>query len=107
VAAAVFQQAFIPTRMDEVMHFERDHEDAQAGEDLEDRGVFYQTIMGLKPDMSGPRQQPSILEEGGGVAAPRGATSAANAAAGEAQRRPTGAALVAQQMRDFGKADQR
>lgn len=80
----MFQQAFIPTRMDEVMHFERDHKDAQAGEDLEDRGVFYQTLMGLKPDMSGPKQQPTILDQSTGVPpAPlsTGAGAAATAAA--------------------------
>uniref|UniRef100_A0A061SK97 Serine/threonine-protein kinase RIO1 n=1 Tax=Tetraselmis sp. GSL018 TaxID=582737 RepID=A0A061SK97_9CHLO len=72
VKEAVFQQAFIPTRMDEVVDYERDHDRAQAGEDLEDRGIFYQTIIGLRDDMSGPKLQPSILQEngtGGGAAA--------------------------------------
>mmetsp|Transcript_35425 Transcript_35425/g.100311 ORF Transcript_35425/g.100311 Transcript_35425/m.100311 type:complete len:378 (-) Transcript_35425:8-1141(-) len=66
VKDAVFQQAYIPTRMDEVVHYERDHTRAQAGEDLEDRGVFYQTLMGLKPDMSGPKKQPDILDTSDG-----------------------------------------
>lgn len=65
VKEAVFHQAFIPTRMDEVINYERDHDRAQAGEDLEDRGVFYQTIIGLNKDMSGPKVQPTILEEEG------------------------------------------
>jgi RIO kinase 1 len=49
--------------MDDVMNYEKDHNRAQAGENLEDRGVFYQTIMGLNADMSGPRAAPTILEE--------------------------------------------
>ena len=63
VKEAVFQQAYIPTRMDDVLHYERDHNRAQAGENLEDRGQFYQTIMGLNADMSGPRVAPAILRE--------------------------------------------
>lgn len=53
-ASAVFQQAFIPRTMDEVVHFERDQENVKKGEH---EGIYYQTIMGLKDDLSGKLHQ--------------------------------------------------
>jgi RIO kinase 1 len=39
VAAAVFQQAFIPRKLDEVTHYERDHDRLAAGQS---EGIYYQ-----------------------------------------------------------------
>jgi hypothetical protein len=40
VSDAVFQQAFIPRKLDEVTHFERDRERLAAGHSSE--GIYYQ-----------------------------------------------------------------
>lgn len=48
--AAIFQQVFIPRKMDEVENYERDHESISKGNH---EGIYYQTIMGLKDDLSG------------------------------------------------------
>jgi transketolase len=45
VADAVFQQAFIPRKLDEVTHFERDRERLAAGHSSE--GIYYQVRSGL------------------------------------------------------------
>ncbi len=44
VADAVFAQAFIPRRLEEVVHFERDHARLQAGTDTE--GIYFTSIAG-------------------------------------------------------------
>jgi len=65
VEEAVFYQAFIPKRLDEVMHYERDHDKLQAaasGQKVE--GIYYQGITGFKQDMSGPRGAPAGLSKG-------------------------------------------
>jgi len=59
---AVFSQAYIPRKLEEVMHYERDHERAQQGGKVE--GIFYQSILGLKDDLSGARLVPKVLEQG-------------------------------------------
>jgi RIO kinase 1 len=48
---AIFLQAFIPQTLDEVLHFERDVEAAQIGETTD---IYYQKVLGLKDDLSGP-----------------------------------------------------
>ncbi|CAG9462231.1 unnamed protein product [Pedinophyceae sp. YPF-701] len=58
---AVFQQAFIPKRLDEVARYERDHEAAARGEKVE--GVFYQVITGMRDDLTGPQEEPRLLAE--------------------------------------------
>lgn len=53
VAEAVFAQAFIPKRLDEVIHYERDHDKLQASKGQQVEGIYYQNITGFKTDMSG------------------------------------------------------
>ncbi|GIL49848.1 hypothetical protein Vafri_6156 [Volvox africanus] len=61
VAAAVFHQAYIPRRLEEVINFERDHERLQRG-GKETEGIYYTTITGMKQDGSGARLLPAVLE---------------------------------------------
>ncbi|KAI5074690.1 hypothetical protein GOP47_0010651 [Adiantum capillus-veneris] len=61
VAEAVFAQSFIPRTLDQVKDYERDMQRISSGKDTE--GIYYQTIIGLKEDLSGVRLVPSILEE--------------------------------------------
>ncbi|XP_024530272.1 serine/threonine-protein kinase RIO1 [Selaginella moellendorffii] len=61
VADAVFVQAFIPRTLDQVQDYERDIQRIATGKDTE--GIYYQTITGLKEDLSGVRQVPSLLEK--------------------------------------------
>lgn len=51
VADRVWAQAFIPKKLEEVTHYERDHARLQSGLDTE--GIYYQSIAGMKSDMSG------------------------------------------------------
>ena len=57
----MFQQAFIPRRLEEVTHYERDRDRLAAGGSSE--GIYYQAITGMKEDLSGPRQQPLVVEQ--------------------------------------------
>ncbi|CAM6125327.1 unnamed protein product [Calypogeia fissa] len=59
VAEAVFIQAFIPKTLDQVKDYERDYERIQSGGNSE--GIYYQTITGLKEDLSGVNERPAIL----------------------------------------------
>ena len=61
VAAAVFRKVFIPTRLDEVATYEEDFKRTKSGGDGGE-GILYQTITGMKQDMSGPRNQPQLLK---------------------------------------------
>ncbi|XP_046396699.1 serine/threonine-protein kinase RIO1 [Ischnura elegans] len=56
----VFKNSFIPKRMDEVLHFERDINQAKSGQG---ERLVYDTIFGLKGDLSSPRMNPEILSE--------------------------------------------
>ncbi len=56
---AVFKQVHIPRTLNEVVHFERDAVKAGAGGGEE---LFYLTLTGLKDDVSGARETPTILE---------------------------------------------
>ncbi|GBG66423.1 hypothetical protein CBR_g61467 [Chara braunii] len=60
VKEAVFRQAFIPRTLEQVVNHERDAERIASGKDLE--GIYYQTLVGLKDDLSGVRQKPALLE---------------------------------------------
>jgi RIO kinase 1 len=76
----VWQQAFIPKRLDEVDTFERDQKRLVKG-DGESEGVYYQSITGMKSDLSGIEHVPKILRakqdaEGLGWAGIAGTTSA-------------------------------
>lgn len=92
-AERVFHQAFIPRRLDEVTHFERDAARIATGGNLE--GIYYQTVTGLEADLSGVRTVPVVLqrmfasEPGGAVAEPAveasGSASGGDQAEGEAE----------------------
>lgn len=45
---AVFRQAYIPKRLDEVMHYERDHDRMQAAGGAKVEGIYYGTVTGLQ-----------------------------------------------------------
>lgn len=60
----VFQQAYIPKRLDEVVNFERDILRAQQAGGRADEGqVFYQAITGMRDDLQGPQLMPRVLED--------------------------------------------
>lgn len=61
VVEAVFVQSFIPRTLDQVKDYERDMQRISSGKDTE--GIYYQTLVGLKEDLSGVRLVPSVLEE--------------------------------------------
>lgn len=60
VAEAVFQQAFIPRKLDEVAHYERDRDRLAAGDSSE--GIYYQVVTGMSHDLSGAGQTPVALQ---------------------------------------------
>jgi hypothetical protein len=61
VAEAVFQQAFIPRKLDEVVHYERDRDRLAAGDSSE--GIYYQVVTGMNHDLSGVGQTPLALQQ--------------------------------------------
>ncbi len=63
VAEKVWAQAYIPKKLDEVIHFERDHEQLRKGEGGE--GIYYQAIAGMKHDMSGAIAPETISSQEG------------------------------------------
>eukprot|EP00899_Mesostigma_viride_P025336 jgi/Mesvir1/5988/Mv00739-RA.1 len=83
VADAVFHQAFIPKKMDEVVTYERDAQRLQSGQNTE--GIYYQTIMGMKPDLSGPRdgEQAAAVDAGQEAARGGGGDSSSSDSDGE------------------------
>ncbi|CAN7992647.1 unnamed protein product [Ixodes hexagonus] len=58
VEEEVFKRAFIPQRLDQVLDFEKDVERVQGQKEE----VLYHTITGMKSDLSGPAEKPSLLE---------------------------------------------
>ncbi|KAK3592892.1 hypothetical protein CHS0354_004118 [Potamilus streckersoni] len=54
----VFKNSYIPRTLDQVINFERDFEKAKKGETSE---ILYQIVTGLRPDLTGAQQQPSLL----------------------------------------------
>ena len=58
ISEAVFQKVFIPRTLDEVAGFEQDYSERESGRD-----VLYQTVTGLKPDLSGAQTVPLLLED--------------------------------------------
>jgi RIO kinase 1 len=60
IAEAVVVQSFIPRTLDQVKDFEKDIDRINSGNNTE--GIYYQTITGLKEDLSGVRLIPAILE---------------------------------------------
>ena len=63
----MFHHAFIPRRLDEVSHFERDAARIAAGGNTE--GIYYQTVTGLEADLSGVRTVPAVLQAAAAAAA--------------------------------------
>ncbi|GAX85066.1 hypothetical protein CEUSTIGMA_g12486.t1 [Chlamydomonas eustigma] len=62
LADRVFAQAFIPRCLDEVTHYERDQQRVQAAGTGNVEGIYYQTITGLKDDLSGACMVPHLLQ---------------------------------------------
>ncbi|KAK3089613.1 hypothetical protein FSP39_005032 [Pinctada imbricata] len=58
----VFKHSFIPRTLDDVTHFERDVKLAKQGDSEQ---VLYQTVTGMKADLSGAQQKPSLLMDAG------------------------------------------
>lgn len=58
VDEAVFQQAFIPRKLNEVEHFERDSERLIRGEN---KDIYFQTLTGMAPDGTGAGAVPKVL----------------------------------------------
>lgn len=58
VDEAVFQQAFIPRKLDEVEHFERDSERLGRGEN---KDIYFQTLTGMASDGTGAGVTPKVL----------------------------------------------
>lgn len=58
ISEAVFQKVFIPRTLDEVTSFEKDYHEKQSGKESD---VVYQTVTGLKPDLSGAQNVPQLL----------------------------------------------
>jgi len=56
----VFKQVYIPRTLEEVVTYEEDFDKMQEG--LEN-DISYQTVTGLKPDLTGPQDVPLILQE--------------------------------------------
>lgn len=61
IAEAVFHKVFIPRTLEEVVKYEEDYQRLQEGGG---RGgdILYQTITGMKSDLSGPRSKPQLLD---------------------------------------------
>ena len=59
VAERVWKQTYIPKKLEEIIHYERDHERLQEGKDTE--GIYYQTIAGMRPDMTGVAEKPAVV----------------------------------------------
>lgn len=81
-AAHVFLNSYIPRRLDEVAHFERDAARLAAGGEIE--GIYFQSVTGLVADGTGAREQPVSLAVAP-PAAELGPESRASEAEGEAE----------------------
>ncbi|KAL7842822.1 hypothetical protein SRHO_G00245110 [Serrasalmus rhombeus] len=63
----VFKKAYIPRTLNEVSHYERDvdtmmKKEQEESENVQNDSILYQTVMGLKKDLSGVQTVPSLLE---------------------------------------------
>lgn len=59
IAENVWKQTYIPKKLEEIIHYERDHERLQKGGDTE--GIYYQSIAGMRHDMGGVAEKPAVL----------------------------------------------
>lgn len=66
--AQVFHQAYIPRRLEEVEDHERDFDRLARGAGAAD-GIYYQTLAGMRPDMTGAAPEPAIVRAANGAAA--------------------------------------
>ena len=57
----VFKSAYIPQRLDDVINFERDVRLAKKGKGQ--KSILYQTLTGMREDLTGARLQPRLLED--------------------------------------------
>ena len=60
ISEAVFQKVFIPRTLDEVVDHEKDFCEVQSGKKSD---LAYQTVTGLRPDLSGAQTIPHLLED--------------------------------------------
>lgn len=58
----VFRNAYIPQRLTDVVDYEKDVRLVRQGK-ADDRMILYQTLTGMKDDLSGPRLKPRLLED--------------------------------------------
>lgn len=58
----VFKSAYIPQRLDDVINFEKDVRLARQGKSS-DQMILYQTLTGMRDDLTGPRAGPRLLED--------------------------------------------
>ena len=63
-ASQIFHQAYIPRRLEEVDDYEADFErlGAAGGEGRAAEGIYYQTLAGMRPDMTGAAAAPAVVE---------------------------------------------
>lgn len=65
----VFKRAYIPRTLNDVTHYERDvdtmlrKKEENFSEDTHSENILYQTVTGLRKDLSGVQTVPSILED--------------------------------------------
>lgn len=58
----VFKSAYIPQRLNDVIDYEKDARLARQGKAGQEM-ILYQTLTGMKDDLSGPRLKPRLLDE--------------------------------------------
>lgn len=58
---AVFQNVFIPRTLDDVKTYEEDYEKVHSSNGYAE-DLLYTTVIGLKPDLSGPQTEPRLLQ---------------------------------------------
>ncbi|XP_056599615.1 serine/threonine-protein kinase RIO1 [Triplophysa dalaica] len=67
----VFMKAYIPRTLNEVAHYERDvdvmlkKKEEESSENTQNDNILYQTVTGLRKDLSGVQTVPSILQDSG------------------------------------------
>lgn len=64
----VFKKAYIPRTLNEVSHYERDvdtmmKKEQDSSEDVQDDRILYQTVTGMRKNLSGVQTVPSLLED--------------------------------------------
>ncbi|CAL8466744.1 g6280 [Coccomyxa elongata] len=64
MAEKIFHQAYIPRRLEEVDDYEADFErlGAAGGDGRAAEGIYYQTLAGMRPDMTGAAAAPAVVE---------------------------------------------